>query len=149
MNNKSIAIITILVLLAGGIYLATKMTSTPVAPVSLPAAPTSTTKVSPAGVSVNYTANGFSPKTVTIKQGQSVTWINQTGDTLWVASNPHPQHTEYDGTTRTEHCANVTSTTFDACAPNNAYTFTFTKVGTWNYHNHAEDGNTGTVIVTQ
>ena len=102
-------------------------------------------------VTITYDGTSFSPKTVTIKVGQSVTWMNQSTSGMWIASNPHPVHTGYDGTTEAQHCAPgyTGPAPLDECSGNNSFTFTFTKVGTWGYHNHegAEDG--GTVIVTQ
>jgi hypothetical protein len=66
---------------------------------------------------------------------------------MWVASNPHPAHTGYDGTSRQQHCPNTANTAFDECAPGSTYSFTFNKVGTWGYHNHMNPGSQGTVIV--
>ena len=80
--------------------------------------------------------NGFSPATVTIKEGGTVAFTNQGSQGMWVASDPHPQHTDYPD--------------FDALRlykPGETYSFTFTKPGTWHYHNHLDTGETGTVIV--
>src|SRR5690242_16140607 len=41
---------------------------------------------------VTMTASGFSPATVTIGKGGTVTFVNQSGEDMWVASNPHPVH---------------------------------------------------------
>jgi plastocyanin len=101
------------------------------------------------GSSVTYTATGFSPKSVTIKRGQSVTWTNQGGGNMWVASAPHPQHTAYSGTSLDDHCPDANNDSLDACGAKNVYTFTFDKAGTWQYHNHAAPSNFGTVIVTE
>lgn len=102
-------------------------------------------------VTVSYSANGFSPKSVTVKVGQTVTWTNSSGGPMWVATDVHPSHTDYDGSSRTTHCTSgyTGPTPFDECAPGNSYSFTFTKVGTWPYHNHAGAEDQGQVIVTQ
>jgi plastocyanin len=147
--NKSIVSIIVVVLLVGGIYAITTKDSPSTPAESLPETSTTTQSTSPEAVSVKYTADGFSPKTLTIKKGQSVTWTNETGNPLWVASDPHPQHTDYDGTARTEHCDNTNPDAFDACSPTNSFTFTFNKEGTWKYHNHAASSNIGEIIVTE
>ncbi|MEK7662537.1 MAG: plastocyanin/azurin family copper-binding protein [Patescibacteria group bacterium] len=96
---------------------------------------------------VMYTKNGFSPATVKIKAGQSVTFVNQSGGRMWVASDPHPTHEKYSGTTRSAHCPDTANGAFDQCANGESYTFTFAKNGTWKYHNHALNGDTGAIIV--
>jgi plastocyanin len=103
----------------------------------------------PMSASVAYTADGFTPNTVTIKVGGTVTWTNQSGGQMWVASGVHPTHASYDGTTLQQHCAAGASSSFDQCAAGNSYSFTFNKVGTWQYHNHLNASQTGTVVVVQ
>jgi len=97
------------------------------------------TQVNPSeGVMVEYTEQGFTPKTITVKVGTTVTWINKDSDPMWVASNPHPIHTDLPG--------------FDArkqIPTDGTYSYTFTKVGNWDYHNHLNPDNTGTVVVEQ
>ena len=99
---------------------------------------------------VTYTDSGFSPKVTTIKTGATVTFRNQSSGMFWPASGPHPAHTAYDGTSLSLHCTNKTATTFDACvgiAASQTYSFKFTKIGTWNYHDHLHSSLTGSVIV--
>ena len=90
-------------------------------------------------VEVDYTATGFSLATVTVKKGTTVKFINKSGGSMSVASNPHPIHTDYPG--------------FDQYKSSqkgqNEYDFTFDKVGTWGYHNHLNASDGGTVIVTE
>ena len=97
---------------------------------------------------VTYSDAGFSPKIVTLRVGDTVHFVNSSSNDLWVASNEHPTHTEFDGTTKDEHCPNGAS--LDQCArsaPGTSWDYTFTKAGTFGYHNHAESDHTGTVIV--
>lgn len=103
----------------------------------------------PQKATVTYTDTGFSPSTVTISQGGTVTFVNKSTSGMWVASNPHPAHSGYDGTSRSTHCsAGYTGPKpFDECADAFSFTFTFTKSGTWGYHNHENEDNGGTVIV--
>jgi plastocyanin len=90
------------------------------------------------GNAVSYTGNGFQPNSITIKKGQTVTWTNKDSDELWVASNPHPTHTDYPG--------------FDelkSIPTGQTYSFTFTKVGNWGYHNHLNPSQKGVIVVTE
>lgn len=83
-----------------------------------------------------YTSSGFSPKSITVKVGTTVTWTNTSGKSMWVASNPHPTHQDLPG--------------FDQLAKvdkDGTYSYTFTKAGSWKYHNHLAPNDTGVVIV--
>lgn len=97
---------------------------------------------------VTYNGTSFSPSTVTVKLGGTVTWTDTSGQ-MWVASDPHPIHNGYDGTTRQEHCAPgyTGATPFDECTPGATYSFTFTKSGSWGYHDHLNHSALGTVVV--
>jgi len=83
-----------------------------------------------------YADNGFEPKSIKIRVGQTVTWTNKSSDELWVASNPHPTHTDYPGFDETK-----------SVTKGNTYAFTFTKVGNWGYHNHLNPGQQGVIVV--
>ncbi|HET8581265.1 MAG TPA: hypothetical protein VFL98_02240 [Candidatus Paceibacterota bacterium] len=109
-----------------------------------PAAPAAQT------VTITYNGSSFSPSTVTINAGDTVTFVDASGDPMWVATGVHPTHTVYDGTDRAEHCAAgyTGPTPFDECkAATSNYSFTFTKAGTWPFHNHVNPSATGQVIV--
>jgi plastocyanin len=114
---------------------------------------TTTTTTTSASTGVSYSASGFSPASVSIAEGGTVTWTNHSAQMLWVATDPHPAHTGYDGTSRDTHCAAgyTGPAPFDACtgiAPGASWSFTFTKAGSWGYHNHLSPEDTGTVVVT-
>jgi len=96
---------------------------------------------------IRYTADGFTPDTITIQQGETVTWVNEGGPGMWVASDVHPSHSEYDGTSTQQHCQDGSSDTFDSCSAQERYSFTFEKTGTFRYHNHQQAGHVGTVVV--
>ncbi len=98
---------------------------------------------------VVYADGGFTPQTITIKKGQSVNFVSQTGNPMWVATNPHPAHTGYDNTSLSTHCAAGYSgpAPFDECQSGQSYTFKFDKAGTWDYHNHLLANDGGTVVV--
>ena len=85
---------------------------------------------------VTYTSAGFSPATTTINAGDTVKFVNNTSGAMWVASDPHPQHTDYSP--------------FDAkkgYAAGTSYSYTFTTAGTYDYHDHLHSSMKGTVIV--
>jgi plastocyanin len=103
---------------------------------------------SPMSAGILLTSSGFSPKTVTIKKGGTVTWSNESSGDMWVASAQHPTHTVYDGTSLQEHCGSGAGA-FDQCNNGESYSFIFNKVGTWNYHNHNNSSQTGTVVVVE
>jgi plastocyanin len=161
-TSTAVAIVAVLVLVGGGLWWYTSQqagapgTDITVTPGTDTPAATSTpdgTQASSTGesavVTVVYGQGGFVPATVTIKKGQSVTWVNQGGGQMWVASAQHPTHTAYSGTVLAEHCATATNDAFDQCKAGMTYGFTFDKVGTWRYHNHAQASHFGSVVVTE
>lgn len=104
----------------------------------------------PMSASVTYNGTSYSPSTVTIKKGGTVTFTSTAGN-MWVASASHPTHTGYDGTTRAAHCATgyTGPAPFDQCVAGTSYTFTFTKAGTWPYHDHINASAFGSVKVVE
>lgn len=160
MDGKTIGILAIVsIAVAGGWYV---LSGTPAkAPVGAitdqtPAVTNTTTTTATTSTTaatnptVVYSAGGFSPKSISVAVGTTVTFVNQGGDEMWIASDPHPTHQGYDGTTKNQHCAAgyTGSIPLDQCSAGVSYNFTFTKVGTWGYHNHGSAGDKGTVIVT-
>lgn len=106
----------------------------------------------PAAATVTLTDAGFSPASVTVNAGDTVRFVNQSSGGMWIGSDEHPTHTEYDGTTTREHCAAGANTngTFDECtaaAKGATWDYTFEKSGSFGYHNHVGASKTGTVIV--
>ena len=88
-------------------------------------------------IKVTYNTQGFSPKTVTIKKGETVVFENKTGKKASVASDEHPTHLLYPefDQYKTEQRGK------------GEFRFTFEKAGTWNYHDHLNANMTGTVVV--
>lgn len=93
---------------------------------------------------IEITASGFNPSTLTINAGETVTWINKNPFQAWPASAVHPTHKNYPET------GGCIGSKFDACKnlkQGEAYSFIFNQIGTWKYHDHLSPGNTGTIIV--
>lgn len=87
---------------------------------------------------VTYSDTGFSPKTLTVKKGTTVTFENQSSGKMWVASGVHPTHLLLPG--------------FDelkSVEKSGTYQYTFVKVGTWQYHNHVKPSDLAVVVVTE
>lgn len=83
-------------------------------------------------------ADKFTPQELTIKKGETVTFINRDSDDRWPASDDHPSHQRYSQ--------------FDpkhALAPGEKWSFTFDRSGTWEYHDHIYPSLTGKIKVTE
>jgi plastocyanin len=149
----ALGIIIALIVIGGGYFFFAHKTQAPVQNPAIQEGSTSaaletTNPNAPADVTVTYTDSGYSPKTVTVPVGTTVTFVNNSSHGMWTASAMHPSHTAYDGTTLQQHCA--THSSFDECSAAGAgatYSFTFTKAGTFGYHNHVQANDTGTVVV--
>ena len=113
--------------------------------------PSATENAAPV-TTVTLTDAGFSPAIVTVSLGETVRFVNASSRGMWVGSDDHPTHTEYDGTSTREHCADgaATNGTFDQCTASptqSRYEYTFRKTGIFGYHNHVGASSVGTVIV--
>lgn len=143
-KNLIIAIVIVLVIV-GVWYLVPGLGTAPVVAPSATATPAASPLSAVSGKSiVIYTDAGFSPSTLTVKKGDTVTFTNTASDAMWVASNPHPIHNGYPTT------GGCIASTFDACkniAPGGSWSFKFDLVGAWKYHNHLNPGEGGTIIV--
>lgn len=155
MSNKSLAIFVVVVIIAAvGIGIAVSMsynnpataameTLSPSPTINVQQAnesynPASSTPVTPAATTVTVTYNGtsFSPSMLSIRIGDSVKFVNNSSGRMWVASDPHPQHTDLPG--------------FDekaSASKGQSWTYIFTVAGAHGYHNHANPSATGTVTV--
>ena len=150
MNGKILGIVAAVLVVLGGWYVFQGTPAqAPVATTPTPATTTPTTATAPS-VTITYTNQGFSPESVTVPSGATVTFVNQSSNKMWVASDPHPTHQGYDGTTRSQHCAAgyTGPAPFDQCSAGDSFSFTFIKIGTWGYHNHGAPSNKGSITVT-
>src|SRR3989338_2790932 len=64
---------------------------------------------------VEITLEGFVPKTLGIKKGEKVTWINKMATESWPASAFHPTHTNYPGSSIIKCGTIEEKDTFDSC----------------------------------
>lgn len=99
---------------------------------------------------VEISSSGFSPKTMTIAKGDTVTFVSMGGGSHWPASAIHPTHTVYPGSSINKCNTDERSEIFDACeglSEGESFSFTFNEVGTWNYHDHLNPSNFGSITV--
>lgn len=96
----------------------------------------SMTDINPEAITIEYRGDGFSPKEIAVTTGTTVIFRNNTTKSMWIASNPHPVHTNFSA--------------FDAkkgFGEGESYSFTFEKAGEYGYHNHLSPLDGGTIIV--
>src|SRR3989344_2377094 len=144
-------VIVIIVIIAAGYYLLKNKSdvapATPNTPTDNSSAGTEGTGPAVSVLTIKYADSGFSPANLTVKKGDTVTFINQSRGAMWVSSGPHPSHTAYSGTDKSSHCPDTADVAFDQCETGGTFTFTFNKVGEWGYHNHVATEDKGVVIV--
>lgn len=116
-------IVIIIIIIAGGAYWFTQNNK-----------PTST-QTPVAGTAVTLDKTGFSPETLTVKAGDTVTWTNKSGQDATVNSDPHPIHTSYS------------PLNLNNFSDGGTLTLKFDKAGTYTYHNHLNPSQRGTIIV--
>jgi plastocyanin len=83
-------------------------------------------------------ANGFSPEQLTVKVGQSVTFVNRDDEDHWPASNDHPSHKKYSELDPKR-----------PIKPGERWSFMFTREGQWGMHDHLFPSDRATITVTQ
>lgn len=89
-------------------------------------------------VIITLTEDGFTPETLTIKKGTTVTFRSETGEFFWPASNLHPSHEIYPQ--------------FDPKEPiakDKTWSFRFDRIGEWKYHDHIAPYYTGIISVSE
>lgn len=90
---------------------------------------------------ITATAQGFLPQKLTVKIGDTVTFVNKSSFAIWPAAGPHPTHAicpEFDA--------------LSEVTPGNTYAHTFTKAITCPFHDHLHASQSefrGEIIVTE
>lgn len=156
MNKNGIILVIIIILIAIGVIFfsmdkpeTTPVTDTtidttvivtpqPIATSTATSTPTTPATTTPSVTThiITYTEAGFTPATITIKQGDVVVFKNNSARGFWPASDEHPSHTIYSA--------------FDpkrVVAAGDSWSFKFDQKGTWEYHDHRAASLVGTVIV--
>lgn len=95
---------------------------------------------------VEYTDEGFSPATLSIKSGETVRFINNSSQGVWIGGDNHPSHTIYPEKTSSD-CLGTAFDTCRALQSGEFWEFTFNSVGSWGYHNHVRAREGGTIVV--
>ena len=153
MNQKIIigGIVVIVILAVGWFFFSTNQTKTekPAAttqsevPAATSSADTATEKAEPQTSSsdntVTYTDFGFSPQSLTVKSGESITWVNDSSSSVQVGSASHPTHTINQEITSNQFVVEL--------APEESAKVQLTKTGEWGYHDHLKPSMTGTITV--
>lgn len=86
---------------------------------------------------ITFTDNGFEPNRLTVKKGTVITVRNDSSTDIQFSSDDHPAHRD-----NTEMNMRVLTRGESA-------SYTATGVGTWGFHNHLDESETGTVMVTE
>ncbi|MAZ67156.1 hypothetical protein CL652_00035 [bacterium] len=97
---------------------------------------------------VEYTDGGFSPASVTINKGETVRFVNNSSQPLWVSSAVHPTHSVYPEKSEKD----CLGSSFDTCRVLQAaefWEFTFDYTGEWRYHNHVRPQDIGSIVVVE
>ena len=94
---------------------------------------------------VSYTGEAFEPNNLAIKKGETVRFVNNSLDLLWVAStgdggHVYPGQSPDCGQSDFDSCVLVRSGTF--------WEFTFDISGTWTYKNNANVSRAGAITVS-
>ncbi len=88
---------------------------------------------------IDFTDAGFQYPVMTVELGTTVFFFNESSGSVWIASDPHPAHTDLPG--------------FDSgkalTKKGQSYSFLFSEPGTWHYHNHLNPSQTGSIIVSE
>ncbi len=145
-KNTTIAIVVVLVLIIGGWLLtrpSQQVSQTPQAtdnPVST-STPASTSTATPDAAMtaqknlVKISSDGFTPKSITIKLGDTITWTNVDTENHTVNSDNHPTHLLYP------------FLNLGKILPGESKSVTPATAGTFTYHDHLNPSLTGSITV--
>lgn len=88
-------------------------------------------------MSIVYSDNGFEPADITVKKGTVITVKNESSRDVQFSSADHPTHQENN------------EMNLKTLSPGESDSYTASKAGTWGYHDHIDESQTGTVTVTE
>lgn len=140
--NKILLIIVALIVILGAFTLLGNKKTSPTTSINQPESAQSQKATTPDVTKTNSQVtnvilgnSGFVPKDITVKAGTTVAWINKSGKTATVNSDNHPAHLLYPFLNLGEF---PNSSSLQAA---------FDKAGKYNYHNHLNPSETGTITV--
>lgn len=146
MNRTALGVIIaiILVVLVGGLvwYSMTQQTELPQPNTATPTTSPRDTTTNTEGETdqdvsvITYTDNGFSPSTLTVKAGDTITIKNDAESPVQFSSDDHPTHREHP------------EINMQVLQPGGERQLTIAEPGTYMYHDHLDPNHTGTIIVT-
>jgi hypothetical protein len=87
------------------------------------------------GITIIINDEGFDEDSYTVKGGESVTIRNNSAAVAQFSSSDHPTHLEHP------------ELNMDALLPGESTTFIAKTKGTYGFHDHLKDENTGTLVV--
>ncbi len=87
-------------------------------------------------VVITYTDSGFSPNVLSVRNGGTVVFKNESNKPMLIASAPHPADNDYPELNSTK-----------SLNKGESYSFTFTKSGSWGFHNNLYPSDTGMITV--
>ena len=139
MNKFWLGVVILVVILAGG-WALLKGSSKTKTTTSTAIQPTETKQVQVSPITqsqntVTLTSSGFEPNIINVKAGSKVVWINKSGESATVNSDPHPVHTDYLKLNLGEFSDGQT------------LELVFDKAGTYKYHNHLNPSEKGQIVV--
>ena len=164
-NMKTIIIVVVVLIVVGALYAVVKTSRNAPEDIEEPEAAASADQTGAAantpaasaneaglaaGAVITFTEAGYAPALVTIKQGDAVTFKNESSTATWPASAMHPTHTVYPGSDIQKCGTAEQAGIFDACRGLNtgeSWSFQFNEKGSWNYHDHLNPTKFGTIVV--
>lgn len=144
-RNLILGIVVVLIVIAGGWWLVQSQSgqnnpsptdTSEATPVMEPSSASPSGSPSSSEQTVTITSDGFNPTTVTIKEGEMVTWMNSDSSSHTVNSDTHPSHTLFP-----------ILNTVGLVKSGEKKSLTFDKTGTYTYHDHLNSSLKGTIIV--
>lgn len=99
-----------------------------------------------------FSGTAYSPREITIKKGDKVTFRNDSEREMWPASAMHPSHAVYPGSSIGKCDTEEEDQIFDACrriASGTEWSFVFDQVGAWFYHDHLMPEANGKITVQE
>jgi len=128
----SVALVSLTLVATG---CAKNKTNDTVPPVAKTPSASPSAAANPNETTVNYTSSGFDPKTVTVKVGMVVNFVNKAKSPMQVSSDPHPSHTAY-------RLLNGPTTKVGA-----EFSVVPDKKGSWGVHDHLNPSAQMTLVV--